>query len=164
MRILRLCIVIAATVLTMSLVAPVALADDPMLPIHLVKDCSQFDGDVPSLCTISSSDLAAIPVGTNVWYTGPVVNNVYFLSSSVTLDDGNGSTGTGYCIFDARASHDQTGLCTFWLGTGKLADFTAIANVTIDGTGLWHLDGDYHLPTVDGLVAPTGYRMSSRPA
>lgn len=162
MRILRSCFVAAATILALSLLAPVASADDPMLPMHLVKDCSHFTGEVPSMCTISSSDLAAIPVGTIVWYTGPVVNNVYFLSSSVTLDDGNGSTATGYCIFDARASRDQTGLCTFWLGTGKLAGFTAIADVTIDGTGLFHWDGDYHLPTVDRRVAPTGYRMTSR--
>jgi hypothetical protein len=133
-----------------------------MSPFHLAKDCSHFSGNIPSECTISASDLAAIPIGTAVWYTGPVVNNVYFLSSSVTLDDGNGSTATGYCMFDARAAHDQTGLCTFWAGTGKLAEFTAIANVTIDSVGIFHLDGDYHVPSVEGRVAPARQMMSFR--
>jgi hypothetical protein len=163
MGILRAWAAVAATILALAWLAPVALADDPMSPIHLVKDCSQFDGNVPSLCTISASDLQAIPVGSSVWYTGPLLTNVYFLSSFVTLDDENGSTATGYCIFDARAAHDQTGLCTFWAGTGNLAEFTAILNVTIDDVGLWHWDGDYHLPALAGHIAPTGRLMSSRP-
>jgi hypothetical protein len=134
MGILRACAAVVATILALTWVAPVALADDPMSPIHLVKDCSPFDGNVPSLCTISASDLPAIPVGSSVWYTGPVLTSSYFLSSFVTLDDANGSMATGYCIFDARASQDQTGLCTFWAGTGNLAEFTAILKVTIDPT------------------------------
>ena len=36
------------------------------------------------------------------------------------------------------------GLCTFWKGTGTLAGFTSVVDVTIDATGLWHFDGMYY--------------------
>lgn len=110
-------------------------------PIHLVKDCSTFVGEIPSYCEISSSDQAAIPVGAKVIYLGPLLDNQYFLSSNVLIDDAHGNTATGYCIFDARPTEER-GFCTFWAGTGALAGFTAIFKVTIDQIGEWHLDGD----------------------
>ena len=51
---------------------------------HLTKDCSTYDGTTPSLCTIADSDLGVVPIGTKVWYLGPVLTNSYFLSSSIT--------------------------------------------------------------------------------
>ena len=108
---------------------------------HLTKDCSTYDGVAPALCTIADSDLGQIPIGTKVWYLGPVLTNSYFLSSNVSLDAGAGDTATGYCIFEAKPS---TGICTFWKGTGSLAHFTATFDVSIDSTGLWHWDGIYY--------------------
>jgi hypothetical protein len=111
--------------------------------IHLVKDCSTFTAEIPSYCEISASDHAAIPVGAKVAYLGPLLDNQYFLSSNVKIDDAHGNTATGYCIFDARPTEER-GFCTFWAGTGALAGFTAILKVTIDATGEWHLDGEYY--------------------
>jgi hypothetical protein len=110
-------------------------------PIHLVKDCSTFTGDIPSHCSISSSDYAPIPVGAKVSYLGPFLVNPHFLSSNVVIDDAHGSKATGYCMYDARPTEDR-GLCTFWDGTGALGGFTAIFVVSIDATGEWHLDGE----------------------
>lgn len=111
------------------------------MAIHLVKDCSTFNAEIPSYCTISSSDFAPIPVGAKVAYLGPLLDNQYFLSSNVRIDDAHGNTATGYCIFDARPTEER-GFCTFWAGKGALAGFTAIFKVTIDATGEWHLDGE----------------------
>ena len=147
MRTLNPCAALAGTLLALTLLtvpAPAALAASPTFPIHLVKDCSMFSGDIPSVCSISQSDIGEIPIGSSISYTGPVVNGSYFLSSFVTVDAGGGSTATGYCIFDTQAVLDNTGLCTFWTGTGGLSGFTAILHVTIDASGLWHLDGTYH--------------------
>jgi hypothetical protein len=108
--------------------------------IHLVKDCSTFTGQIPSHCSISSSDYDPIPVGAKVNYLGPLLTNPHFLSSNVTIDDARGNTATGFCTFDARPTEDR-GLCTFWQGTGALAGFTAIFKVSIDASGEWHLDG-----------------------
>jgi hypothetical protein len=148
MRSIRALVVLACTILLVTILAPAAFAASTPHPVHLVKDCSAYSGDNPSLCTVSASDLGAIPVGTKVWYTGPVLTNDYFLSSNVRLEAGNDATATGYCIFDARAT-ESTGLCTFWAGTGALLGFTAILHVTIDDLGEWHLDGDYYF---DGVV------------
>jgi hypothetical protein len=108
--------------------------------IHLVKDCSKFTGEIPSYCTISSSDYSPIPVGARVNYMGPLLINPHFLASNVVIDTGR-NTATGFCTFDGRPT-DQRGLCSFWGGTGALSDFTAIFVVTIDATGQWHLDGE----------------------
>jgi hypothetical protein len=115
--------------------------DPDAAPIHLAKDCSMFTGEIPSYCSISSSDYAPIPVDAKVNYLGPLLINPHFLSSNVVIDDARGSTATGFCSFDARPTEER-GLCTFWGGTGALAGFTAIFVVTIDATGVWHLDGE----------------------
>ena len=111
--------------------------------IHLVKDCSTFNAEIPSYCEISGSDYAPIPVGAKVIYQGPLLDNQYFLSSNVLIDDADGNTATGYCIFDGRPTEDR-GFCTFWAGKGALAGFTAIFKVSIDALGEWHLDGEYY--------------------
>ena len=158
MRSVRMLFVLASSILGAMLLAPVTLAAPPAREIHLVKDCSTYTGENPSLCTISASDLRAIPVGTKVWYRGPVLTNVYFLSSNVTLEEEDGSAATGYCIFDARAT-ESTGLCTFWSGTGVLTGFTAILHVTIDDVGEWHLDGEYYF--AGAIEHPMAGRLSS---
>jgi hypothetical protein len=122
------------------------LADPNAVPIHIVKECSEFTGDIPSYCTISGSDYGPIPVGAKVNYLGPLLANQHFLSSNVVVDDARGNTATGFCTFDARPTEDR-GLCTFWEGTGALAGFTAIFIVTIDATGEWHLDGESYGPS-----------------
>jgi hypothetical protein len=100
-----------------------------------------FTGEIPSHCSISSSDYGPIPVGANVNYLGPLLINPHFLSSNVVIDDARGNTATGFCMFDARPTEER-GLCTFWGGTGTLAGFTAIFIVSIDAAGEWHLDGE----------------------
>ena len=115
--------------------------DPNVTPIHLVKDCSEFTGEIPSFCTISGSDYAPIPVGSRVDYLGPRLTDPHFLSSNVLIDDERGSTASGYCMFDPRPT-EQRGLCTFWEGTGALDGFTAIFVVTIDAVGKWQLDGE----------------------
>lgn len=120
---------------------PVATAGSVGLPVHLVKDCSTYTAEIPSYCQISSSDYPPIPVGAKVVYLGPLLDNPYFLSSNVRIDDAHGNTATGYCIFDGRPTEER-GFCTFWAGTGALAGFTAIFKVSIDTIGEWHLDGE----------------------
>jgi hypothetical protein len=145
MRSIRLA-VLAAALLALAIGPPTAsAAPSPSTPspIHLVKDCAAFDGNVPSTCVVSTTDNFWLPLGTRVIYTGPLLDNPYFLMSNVTLDAGSGSTATGYCMFDGRPEA-LSGLCSFWNGTGDLTAFTAMLTVSIDELGLWHLDGVYY--------------------
>ena len=157
----RTTILVLGAILAFGIRASAVSATSAPHEAHLTKDCSTYDGVVPSLCTISATDLAVIPVGAKVWYLGPVLTNSYFLSSNVSVDAGNGNKATGYCIFEAKES---VGLCTFE-GTGSLAGFTGVFNVTIDAQGLWHLDGTYYfsdqpVSAVPGVMATTAATWS----
>jgi hypothetical protein len=154
-------IVLVCTLIGVAALAPAVDAASPSTPIHLTKDCSTYTGENPSLCMIAGSDMAAIPVGSKVWYQGPVLTNVYFLSSNILLEAPTGATATGYCIFDAHAT-DATGICTFWSGTGALTGFTSIVDVTIDAAHIWHWDGVYYFTEV-AQHAMSARQMSPRP-
>lgn len=107
--------------------------------LKVAKECSKFTAHVGDFCTITESDLAAIPVGAKVFYFGPVLGPV-ILSTDVVLDAGDGNLALGYCNVElAKAA----GTCTFRAGSGTLAGFQSIVTLTIDGTGLFHWDGGY---------------------
>lgn len=169
MRPMRMVLGIAGAILALGMPAPTVWAASAPIPLHVTKDCSAYTGVTPSYCTITVSNVAAIPPDSRIRYEGPVLTNAYFLSSNVTLEGGTGSSATGYCIFQARTSK---GLCTFWEGRGKLAGFTAVVDVTIDAAGLWHFDGMYYFSDEprppDTSTADTArvrvHRASQRPS
>ena len=151
MRCVRLLALIGGTMLTLVALVPAASAASPTFPIHLVKDCSTFTGATPSYCVVSSSEFRDIPVGSKVWYQGPILQDTLFLASNVLIDTGQGSTATGYCINQARPVGDPraTGMCSFWDGTGRLAGFHAVVDVSIDASQEFHWDGVGYYPAVD---------------
>ena len=149
MRSMRNVFVIAGAVLTLCFSASTASATSTPRPLHMVKDCSTYNGVAPTYCTIKMSNLPEVPIGTKIWYTGPVLTNNLFLSSNVTLEPGAGDSATGYCIFETKSS---MGLCTFWKGTGRLGGFTAVIDVSIDTAGLWHFDGEYYYGDVEEVT------------
>ena len=129
--------------LTISM--PSMATEPPKLqPIKISKECSKYTGETPSFCTITESDLKEIPVGTNVLYYGPVLNSPFFSSSSVVLAVGPGNSAIGHCIVYDTAS-PPTGHCAFSAGSGSLAGFQAILNVTVDDKQIWHWEGGYHI-------------------
>jgi hypothetical protein len=113
-----------------------------MEPLKIAKECSQYSGDTPSFCTIVESNLASIPVGTKIFYYGPVTGSPLFTSSAVVIAVGNGDSAFGYCVVYDTASPPR-GTCAFHAGTGSLAGFQAIATVTVDAKQVWHWDGGY---------------------
>ena len=122
--------------------APAFGADAPkMQPMTLSKECSQYSGGVPSFCTVIESSVPALKKGTKVLYYGPVTSNPAFSSNSVVLDDGAGNTAMGNCIVDFGSG--PKGLCAFYAGSGSLAGFTAIVEVTVDAKQVWRWEGSY---------------------
>ena len=146
MRSMRSVLVIAGAVLAFTVSASTASATSIPRPLHMVKDCSTHNGVAPTYCTVTMSNLPEVPIGTKIWYTGPVLSNNLFLSSNVAFEPQDGSSATGYCIFVSKSS---MGLCTFWKGSGRLAGFMAALDVSIDTAGLWHFDGEYYFADVD---------------
>ncbi len=127
---------------TLALIVPAIAADAPkMEKLTLSKECSQYSGGVPSFCTVLESDLPALKAGTKVLYYGPVNNNNSFSSNNVVLDDGAGNTAMGNCIVDFGAG--PKGICAFYAGSGSLAGFSAIVEVSVDAKQVWHWEGSY---------------------
>ncbi|HEY7667221.1 MAG TPA: hypothetical protein VIE12_03755 [Actinomycetota bacterium] len=136
----RKLLAVAGTIAAIAAAIPTASAGTTLQPLHITKECSEFTGDTPSFCTITGSDLAAIPVGTKVMYRGPVLTDPNFMSSRVVLRAGHGNRAFGYCQTIADPYH---GTCTFWRGTGTLDGFHASVDVTYVSGADFDWDGAY---------------------
>lgn len=121
-----------------------ALAEPAMEPLKITKECSQYSGEIPSFCTVTESNLSAVPVGTKILYYGPVTSNPLFGSTAVALAVGPGDSALGYCITYDSAD-PPTGLCAFHAGSGSPAGLQAIVKVSVDDQQLWHWEGGYLL-------------------
>ena len=130
----------AGTIVALAAVIPTASAGTALTPLHITKECSEFTGNTPSFCTITASDLAAIPVGTKVMYWGPVLTDPNFLSSRAVLRAGHGNRAFGYCQTIASPYH---GTCVFWRGTGTLSGFHASVDVTYVSGADFDWNGTY---------------------
>jgi hypothetical protein len=135
----RLLILSAGAILALTSVAPAAPA---MQPLKISKECSQYTGDTPSFCTVTESNLAAIPAGTKISYYGPVTGSPLFTSSTAVIAVGNGDSAVGYCVVYDTAN-PPLGTCAFHAGSGTLAGFQAVVTVTVDDKQIWHWDGGY---------------------
>jgi hypothetical protein len=104
----------------------------------LTKECSQYTGGIGSYCTVTSSNVAAITVGTTIFYAqaaGPTS-----LDSDIILYAGSGNTATGHCALDFATG---LGHCTLSGGTGTLQGVRARANVSYLGGPNWAWEGTY---------------------
>jgi hypothetical protein len=138
MRSVRRLAVVGAAIALLAVLAPSVLAASPRSgELQAAKECSGFTGLAGSYCTITSSNLRAIEVGSTILYLQP--GDLFTdAGSDVVLDlpgPGN-NTAFGNCSL-------SLGHCSFWGGTGKFTWFHASVNVTVDSTGLWHWEGPY---------------------
>jgi hypothetical protein len=117
------------------------------------KDCTTFTGAPGSYCSISDSNLAKIPIGSNLYYDQPTPTPLsdgmsFLLDSNVALDAGNGNRAVGRCTLDFTTA---LGLCTFSDGTGELAGFHARINVDCTaGPAACRLEGTYSFNSDEG--------------
>ena len=114
--------------------------------LHVTKECSAYTGLAGSFCTITSSNLDAIEVGSRIVYARAA--GVTSLDSDIVVDTpgpGN-NTAVGHCALDFATG---LGLCTFSGGTGKFTWFRASANVSYLGGPNWAWDGTYRFSPRD---------------
>ena len=108
--------------------------------LRVTKDCTTSTGQPGSFCTITSSNVKAIEVGTRVVYLQAA--GATALDSDVVLElpgPGN-NTALGHCLLDFAT---RAGLCTFSGGTGKFTHFQARAAVSSLGNRNWAWNGPY---------------------
>jgi len=108
--------------------------------LHVTKECSAYTGAAGAFCTITSSNIKAIEVGSRIVYAQAA--GATSLDSDVVLDlPGPGNNRAfGHCALDFATGR---GLCTFSGGTGEFTWFHASANVSYGGGPNWAWDGTY---------------------
>lgn len=145
MHSLRKLVVVAGTIVALTAALTISVPSVLASTRHtltIVKDCSAtMTGKAGEYCTITSSNVPAIPKGTRVVYSGPVLGSAVFLSSNVTIQVSAANTATGYCMVDL---HTGVGMCTFWKGTGTLAGFHAVIHGSYESATAYHWDGFYY--------------------
>src|SRR5467141_1135080 len=130
---------IAATIASLMAVAiagtPSASASSSRSgALHIAKECTQDTGLSDSFCTITSSNLDAIPAGTRVVYF-QAIDATGALNSDLALP-----VALGHVDLPATGS----GVVALSGGTGEFARFTARAVITCDPTGIFcNWDGTY---------------------
>jgi len=136
-------LVAAAAILTLTLAVPSVAASSPRSgELHVQKECHEYTGLAGGFCTITSSNLAAIPVGSKVIYLEDKGATV--LDTDVLLDPpGPGNNmAFGHVYLDLVA---KVGTVTFAGGTGKFTWFTGSVAVAPNAavTRGWFWDGTY---------------------
>jgi len=105
------------------------------------KNCQFYGGNAGDFCTITASNLQAIPVGSVITYKSAAVNGM--LDTDVTLDPpgpGN-NTASGHCFVNLT---NGLGTCTFSGGTGRFRGFHSRVDVTPLGWPNFAWNGTYY--------------------
>ena len=100
--------------------------------LHVTKECSTYTGAAGDVCTVTTSNVKEIAVGSKVVYAQAANLSTLSLDSDVVLDlpgPGN-SKASGHCQLNLVTG---VGLCTFSGGTGKFTHFRGSANVSYLG-------------------------------
>ena len=108
--------------------------------LHIRRFARRTRATAGDHCTVTSSNLAAIKVGSKIFYDQAAGVPPGLLDSDIVLDAGGGNRAVGRCTLDLSTN---LGLCTLSDGTGQLAGFTARVDVSHLGGTLWALNGTY---------------------
>jgi hypothetical protein len=109
--------------------------------LHVTKECHQYTGAAGSFCTITSSNLNAIKVGSNVIYASAAGDPTPGqLNSDLIIDGPGNNTAYGHVVLDISTG---TGVVTFSGGTGVFTHFHAQVDVSPLGWPNFAWDGTY---------------------
>ena len=90
--------------------------------LHVTKECSQYTGAAGSFCTITSSNVDAIKVGSKVVYASAANPAAGLLDSDLVIDGPGNNSAYGHVVLDLSTS---SGVVTFSGGTGVFTHFHA---------------------------------------
>ena len=90
--------------------------------LRVTKECSQYTGAAGSFCTITSSNLNAIKVGSRVVYASAADPTRGMLDSDLVIDGPGYNTAFGHVVLDLST---LSGVVRFSGGTGEFTHFHA---------------------------------------
>lgn len=138
----RSLLVVAAAILSLAALAPAVAASPRSGDVHVTKECSAYAGQVGGYCTITSSNIKAIPVGSRVIYLAAADFTNMVLDTDIVLDPpGPGNNKAfGHVTLNLATG---TGLVTFSGGTGVFTWFRGSSPVSYLGGVDWGWEGTY---------------------
>jgi hypothetical protein len=131
---------ITGAIAALAALAPFASAGTQK-DFYLDKTCTE-DASEPLgfVCTVQHSDYKCIPPGTEIHYDAiPTLDPDEVQAAKIIVS--NGST-TGVCDWRNPAG-PVLATCTFGAGSGRLAQFHLVVDVTTDPSDAWYWDGTY---------------------
>jgi hypothetical protein len=135
-------LILAATVAAALAVASQARTAAPARAgaLQVAKVCTgTYNGQPGGYCTITSSNVAAIPADSKVFYFEAATADG--LDSDLVLYASPGNAALGHVTLSFAT---MTGVITFRGGSGDFRSFRAEADVTYDQQAdLWHWNGTY---------------------
>jgi hypothetical protein len=138
MRTSWLASVVAIGAMTTMAIAPEASATPRSGELHITKDCTGYEGRPGQTCTITDSNVRAIPKGSRIVYASGVVDGV--LDSDITIEAGPGNVVRGHVTLDFAA---LPGTVVLTGGTGKFRHIEASVSVAPAGANTWTWNGTY---------------------
>ena len=144
----RSLLVVAAAILSLAALAPAVAASPRSGDVHITKECSAYAGQAGGYCTITSSNIKAIPVGSRVIYLEALAAPYTVLNTDIVLDPpGPGNNKAfGHVLLDLST---RKGVVTFSGGTGKSTWFHASVDVLYLGGFDWAWEGTYDFGPAD---------------
>lgn len=148
MRSTRSLLVVAAAILSLAALAPSVSAAPRSGELHVTKECSAYTGAAGGYCTITSSSLPAIAVGSRIVYRDALVYPVLDTPILLNLPGPGNNQAFGHVHLDLTTG---LGVVTFAGGTGKFTWFTATVAVTPNPAEAfgWSWDGTYAFAPAD---------------
>ena len=140
MNVKRLLLLVGATALCLATLAPTVSASPRSGDLAVTKTCVTYAGAAGDFCTITSSSLNAIKVGSRVYYLQAADFGTLTLNSDIIIDGPGSNTAYGHVALDLA-----TGLGTVTIsgGTGVFRGFHASVAVSPTGGGSFAWDGSY---------------------
>ena len=129
--------------MALAAVIPTASAGTALTPLHITKECSEFTGETPSFCTITVSDLAAIPVGGQGHVPGDPRSTRTELHREQPCGPSCRTRQPGVWLLPEDRRARTTGRATFWRGTESSSGFHASVDVTYVSGADFDWDGTY---------------------
>jgi hypothetical protein len=135
-------LLVAATILSVAALAPSVAASSPRSgDLHVTKECSQYNFAAGGFCTITSSNINAIKVGSTVVYAQAADFNSMTLDTDIVIVRQGNSIAYGHVFLDLVTG---AGTVTLSGGTGEFRWFTATSvDATPTGFPNWAWDGTY---------------------
>jgi hypothetical protein len=124
----------AALIFTLSIGAASVSAAAKKGDLQVTKECppTTYTGAAGDFCTITSSNLAEIEIGSKIFYDQAANTPAGMLDSNIVLVVGTGDWAVGRCTLDLTTF---LGVCTLSDGTGPLAGIHARVDVSYAGSG-----------------------------